>query len=209
MTAGRRMARGARSEGPTLRLLGGLAVREHCRSVELCERDHSDLDMVAPARQARRLAALFARFGYAEDVEVSMATARSDPRRERGAAIARSLHSAYRRGMGMFATDIEKLAPEERLRLIGDLWDSLRARPGTAPLTRPRRNAPDRHHTEGHGLTVVAPMRAARDQGRYGRRLRGCPEAGRRRLWPAAAALLGVEEVDVLGGQLAGGDDAQ
>ena len=78
MTAGRRMARGARSEGPTLRLLGGLAVREHCRSVELCERDYSDLDMVALARQARQLVALFARSGYAENVEVSTATANAE-----------------------------------------------------------------------------------------------------------------------------------
>ena len=72
---GRRLVNVARSEGLTLRLLGGLAVREHCRALELCERDYSDLDMVAPAKQARRLAALFAGFGYAENVDVSMATA--------------------------------------------------------------------------------------------------------------------------------------
>jgi hypothetical protein len=73
------MACGARSEGLTLRLLGGLAVREHCDSVELCERDHSDLDMVAHGRQARRLVALFAGFGYAENHEVSTATANAEP----------------------------------------------------------------------------------------------------------------------------------
>ena len=75
---GRRLVDAARSEGLTLRLLGGLAVREHCRSAELCERDHSDLDMVAPAKQARRLAGLFAKFGYAENYDVSTATASSE-----------------------------------------------------------------------------------------------------------------------------------
>jgi hypothetical protein len=75
---GRRLVDAARAEGLTLRLLGGVAVREHCRSVELCERDYTDLDMVAPARQGRRLAALFARFGYAENVDVSRATSNAE-----------------------------------------------------------------------------------------------------------------------------------
>src|SRR5664280_1078778 len=72
---GRKLVDAARAEGLTLRLLGGLAVREHCRTFELCERDYSDLDMVAPFRHARRLVALFARFGYAENYDVSTATA--------------------------------------------------------------------------------------------------------------------------------------
>jgi hypothetical protein len=78
LSEGRRLIDAARSEGLTLRLLGGLAVREHCDSVELCERDYSDLDMVARARQARGLVALFARFGYAENFEVSAATANAE-----------------------------------------------------------------------------------------------------------------------------------
>jgi hypothetical protein len=72
---GRRLVDAARAEGLALRLLGGLAVREHCRSLELCERDYSDLDMVAPAKQVRRLTALFQEFGYGENQEVSAATA--------------------------------------------------------------------------------------------------------------------------------------
>ena len=72
---GRRLVDAARAEGLALRLLGGLAVREHCRSFELCERDYSDLDMVAPAKQVRRLTALFQGFGYGENHEVSAATA--------------------------------------------------------------------------------------------------------------------------------------
>ena len=75
---GRRLVDAARSKGLTLRLLGGLAVREHCRSAELCERDHSDLDMVAPAKHARRLVPVFAGFGYAENFAVSTAPANAE-----------------------------------------------------------------------------------------------------------------------------------
>jgi hypothetical protein len=75
---GRRLIDAARAQGITLRLLGGLAVRQHCRTLTLCERDYSDLDMVAPAKQARRLLALFAGFGYAENYEVSAATAKTE-----------------------------------------------------------------------------------------------------------------------------------
>jgi len=75
---GHRLIDAARSKGLTLRLLGGLAVREHCRTLELCERDYSDLDMVAPAKHARRLVPVFAGFGYAENFDVSTATANSE-----------------------------------------------------------------------------------------------------------------------------------
>jgi len=71
---GRRLVDAARSAGLTLRLLGGLAVREHCRTMDLCARDYSDLDMVARAKQARGLESLFAGFGYTENYEVSTAT---------------------------------------------------------------------------------------------------------------------------------------
>ena len=71
---GRRLVDAARAAGLTQRLLGGLAVREHCRTAELCARDYSDLDMVARAKQARRLAALLADLGYAENDDVRVAT---------------------------------------------------------------------------------------------------------------------------------------
>jgi hypothetical protein len=75
---GRDLVDAARTAGLTLRLLGGLAVREHCRTAELCERDYSDLDMVGRANQARRLVALFVSFRYAEIFEVSTATANAE-----------------------------------------------------------------------------------------------------------------------------------
>ncbi|MEA5075215.1 MAG: addiction module protein [Coriobacteriia bacterium] len=46
------------------------------------------------------------------------------------------------------AIDIEKLAPEERLALIGDLWDSLRARSEILRLTPAQQNALDQRLDE-------------------------------------------------------------
>ena len=42
------------------------------------------------------------------------------------------------------ALNIEDLSPEERLRLIEELWDSLNQRPGTVPLTNAQREELDR-----------------------------------------------------------------
>ena len=46
------------------------------------------------------------------------------------------------------AIDIDKLAPEERLALIGDLWDSLRARSETLHFTPAQQNALDQRLDE-------------------------------------------------------------
>jgi putative addiction module component (TIGR02574 family) len=42
------------------------------------------------------------------------------------------------------ALNIHDLSPEERLRLIEELWDSLNERPGTVPLTNAQREELDR-----------------------------------------------------------------
>jgi putative addiction module component (TIGR02574 family) len=42
------------------------------------------------------------------------------------------------------AIDIKQLAPEERLKLIGDLWESLRAQPDTLRLTAAQKVELDR-----------------------------------------------------------------
>ena len=46
------------------------------------------------------------------------------------------------------AINIEKLSPEERLRLIEVLWESLRTRPESVPLTRAQREELDRRLDE-------------------------------------------------------------
>jgi len=48
----------------------------------------------------------------------------------------------------MPAIDIDRLAPEERLQLIEDLWESLRARPQDIPITPAQRAALDRRLDE-------------------------------------------------------------
>ena len=64
----------ARSRGITLRLVGGLAVRFHCKSLDFCERNHGDIDVVGHRRDANRIASLFALLGFAENIHVRMAT---------------------------------------------------------------------------------------------------------------------------------------
>jgi len=65
----------ARVRGVTIRLIGGLAVRAHCRTADLCARDYSDLDMVGLASDRSALPGLFAGFGYTENQAVGAATA--------------------------------------------------------------------------------------------------------------------------------------
>jgi putative addiction module component (TIGR02574 family) len=50
--------------------------------------------------------------------------------------------------MSMPAIDIDKLEPEERLRLIGDLWESLRKKPRSVRLTEAQRAELDRRLDE-------------------------------------------------------------
>ncbi len=51
------------------------------------------------------------------------------------------IRGAYYRVMSIPAIDIDKLAPEERLQLIGDLWESLRAQPDSVRLTEAAQKA--------------------------------------------------------------------
>ena len=55
---------------------------------------------------------------------------------------------AYHRTMTMPAINIDKLAPEERLQLIEDLWESLRSQPGTVRLTSAQQAELDRRLDE-------------------------------------------------------------
>jgi len=68
------------------------------------------------------------------------------------------------------AIDIEKLSSEERLRLIEELWESLRARPDEVPLTRAQRDELDRRLDElDRGETETVPWEEVK------RRLRARP----------------------------------
>jgi hypothetical protein len=74
MAEARRIVDEARGRGIVLRLFGGLAVREHCKVVDFCERDYADLDLIGLSGQARQIAALMLDLGYGEDAQVRHAT---------------------------------------------------------------------------------------------------------------------------------------
>jgi hypothetical protein len=65
----------AASQGLTLRLVGGLAVRAHCGRLPFCEREYSDLDVVALRREQAALIRFFKTYGYAEDPGVRIGSA--------------------------------------------------------------------------------------------------------------------------------------
>lgn len=67
--------------------------------------------------------------------------------------------------------DIEKLSPEEPLRLIENLWESLRMRPDAVPPTQAQRDELDRRLDElDRGETETVPWEEVK------RRLRDRPK---------------------------------
>lgn len=91
---GRRIVDAARERGLTLRLIGGLAVRDHCEELAFCSRNHSDLDMVGLAREVGGLVSLFEALGYRERLHVREATMRGQAQFVRECAH-ESLDGAY------------------------------------------------------------------------------------------------------------------
>ena len=77
---GKALVDAARDRGLVLRLVGGLAVRDHCEALEFCSRDHSDLDAVSLSSTIVRLVAFFAEQGFAEDERARQATAGTQAR---------------------------------------------------------------------------------------------------------------------------------
>ena len=65
----------ARAHGVALRLVGGLAVRAHCREPAFCERPCRDIDLVARRRAARTVGGLLTAAGWTENRQVAMAAA--------------------------------------------------------------------------------------------------------------------------------------
>ena len=77
---GKALVDAARARDLKLRLVGGLAVRDHCEVLDFCSRDHSDLDMVSLSSTVVRLVAFFADHGFAEDERARQATAGTQAR---------------------------------------------------------------------------------------------------------------------------------
>lgn len=73
---GRRIVDSARGRGVVLRLLGGLAVHEHCAGMQACRREHLDIDLVGLRRQTGPVIEVFGELGYEERPHVRQATGR-------------------------------------------------------------------------------------------------------------------------------------
>ena len=71
---GRRIVDSARGRGVVLRMLGGLAVHEHCAGMAVCRRDHADLDLAGLRRQMLPVVEVFGALGYEERIHVRQAT---------------------------------------------------------------------------------------------------------------------------------------
>ncbi|HEX7392940.1 MAG TPA: hypothetical protein VF374_08345 [Thermoplasmata archaeon] len=57
----------AQSKGVQLRIMGGIAVRMHCTSLEFCERPYSDIDLMRLGAQAAIIEKAFVDLGYVPD----------------------------------------------------------------------------------------------------------------------------------------------
>jgi hypothetical protein len=64
----------AREKGVTIRLIGGLAVRNHCAAVSFCEREYLDLDFVGLGKQSAQIRGFFESLGYQENKNILMET---------------------------------------------------------------------------------------------------------------------------------------
>jgi hypothetical protein len=71
---GRRIVDSARVQGVILRLLGGLAVHEHCAGLRACRREHVDLDLAGLRKQTQPVIEVFGDLGYEERLHVRLAT---------------------------------------------------------------------------------------------------------------------------------------
>jgi hypothetical protein len=61
-----RIIKRAREKGIVLRLIGGLAIRQHCGEPAFCEREYGDIDLVGLLRQSSAIMETIQEFGYHE-----------------------------------------------------------------------------------------------------------------------------------------------
>ncbi|MHA2079662.1 MAG: hypothetical protein ACW99H_00775 [Candidatus Thorarchaeota archaeon] len=58
----------------TLRLVGGLAIREHCSEIAFCERRYADIDVVGLSNQFTQIVKTFEELGYIEKQSMTIST---------------------------------------------------------------------------------------------------------------------------------------
>jgi hypothetical protein len=71
----RRIMDAAIEKNVKLKLIGGLAVRNHCDIIDFCERDYSDIDMVGLGKEYKKIIKVFEELGYKENKDVIIASA--------------------------------------------------------------------------------------------------------------------------------------
>ncbi len=64
----------AANQGVILRLIGGLAIRNHCEIIYFCERPYGDIDFVGLKKQRKQISVVFKNLGYQENRTVAQQT---------------------------------------------------------------------------------------------------------------------------------------
>jgi len=62
----------ANENGATLRLIGGLAFRKHCRKLDFCEREYGDIDLVGLSHDAPMIIKTLVDLGYKENTRYTL-----------------------------------------------------------------------------------------------------------------------------------------
>ncbi|MBN2230822.1 MAG: hypothetical protein JW779_14630 [Candidatus Thorarchaeota archaeon] len=70
----RRIISEARERGVTLRLIGGLAFRQHCNELAFCEREYGDIDLVGLSHESSRIINTLTALGYKENITYTLAS---------------------------------------------------------------------------------------------------------------------------------------
>ena len=69
-----RILQRANENNVTLRLVGGLAIREHCSEIAFCERRYADIDVVGLSNQAHLIVRTFEELEYIEKRSMTIST---------------------------------------------------------------------------------------------------------------------------------------
>ena len=64
----------ARENGVTLKLVGGLAIRNHCEELDFCDRDYADIDLVGLSEDSPKIVKILQELGYVEDRGMTLST---------------------------------------------------------------------------------------------------------------------------------------
>ena len=156
---GRRIVDSARGRGVVLRLLGGLAVHEHCAGLPACRRDHLDLDLAGLRKQTGPVIEVFGEFGYEERLHVRQATSLGQAQFARGC-----VHADADGGRVHPEDHVDVFFDRFKLDHVIDLRSRLALHPYAIPITdtlatKLQMHAPERRDVRD-ALMLLAAARA-------------------------------------------------